>query len=207
MKEQPPEFKAYAYVDGINQELSEISSGETIETGGIKSSEDGKWYVISVGDGTKNGNNQLMMFEKTSEGLKKTDFTAKNTKLDSCSWEGNDLYYYENRNYCKYSNGKSSVIFENASGVEQQPDGMYLLKTDIDGQETFSLADKNFEIQPIESKLTENSSIYVNSKCILYLAGNEDGEGSKLYLYTGGKENRLIDSDVQFCWCNGEYDG
>lgn len=207
IKEQPPEFKAYAYVDGINQELSEISSGETIETGGIKSSEDGKWYVISVGDGTKNGNNQLMMFEKTSEGLKKTDFTAKNTKLDSCSWEGNDLYYYENGNYCKYSNGKSSVIFKNASDVEQQPDGMYLLKTDIDGQETFSLADKNFEIQPIESKLTENSSIYVNSKCILYMAGNEDGEGSKLYLYTGGKENRLIDSDVQFCWCNGEYVG
>lgn len=207
IKEQPPEIKTYAYVDGVNQELSEISSGETIETGDIKSSEDGKWYVISVGDGTKNGNNQLMMFEKTSDGLKKTDFTAKNTKLDSCSWEGNDLYYYENGNYCKYSNGKSSVIFKNASDVEQQPDGMYLLKTDIDGRETFSLADKNFEIQPIESKLTENSSIYVNSKCILYLAGNEDGEGSKLYLYTGGKENRLIDSDVQFCWCNGEYDG
>lgn len=206
MKEQPPEFKAYAYVDGVNQELSEISSGETIETGGIKSSEDGKWYVISVGDGTEDGNNQLMMFEKTSEGLKKTDFTAKNTNLGLCSWEGNDLYYYENGNYCKYSNGKSSVIFENASGVEQQPDGIYLLDDQSNGKDVFSLADKNLHIQPIESKLIEASHIYIDSKCILYLAKNEDGEGTKLYLYTGGKENRLIDSDVQFCWCNGEYD-
>lgn len=205
MKEQPPEFKAYAYVDGVNQELSEISSGETIETGGIKTSEDGKWYVISVGDGTKNGNNQLMMFEKTSDGLKKTDFTAKNTKLDSCSWKGNDLYYYENGNYCKYSNGKSSVIFKNASDVEQQPDGIYLLDDQSNGKDVFSLADKNLHIQPIESKLIEASHIYIDSKCILYLAGNEDDEGKKLYLYTGGKENRLIDSDVQFCWCNGEF--
>ncbi len=146
------------------------------------------------------------MFEKTSDGLKKTDFTAKNTNLGLCSWEGNDLYYYENGNYCKYSNGKSSVIFENALGVEQQPDGMYLLDDQSNGKDVFSLADKNLHIQPIESKLIEVSHIYIDSKCILYLAGNEDGEGSKLYLYTGGKENRLIDSDVQFCWCNGKYD-
>ena len=145
------------------------------------------------------------MYEKTSDGLKKTDFTAKDTNLDSCSWKGNELYYYEDGNYCRYSNGKSSVIFKNASDVEQQSDGMYLLKTDIDGQETFSLADKNFKIQPIESKLTEDSSIYVNSKCILYQAENEDGEGNKLYLYTGENENRLIDSDIQAYWCNGQF--
>ena len=216
IKKQPPEIKTYAYVDGMEQELGDISSeqilsmagGESSEdthVKGIQVSEDGKWYVIAVENGNEDGNVQFMMYEKTSDGLKKTDFTAKDTNLDSCSWKGNELYYYEDGNYCRYSNGKSSVIFKNASDVEQQSDGMYLLKTDIDGQETFSLADKNFKIQPIESKLTEDSSIYVNSKCILYQAENEDGEGNKLYLYTGEKENRLIDSDIQAYWCNGQF--
>lgn len=66
----------------MEQELGDISSeqilsmagGESSEdthVKGIQVSEDGKWYVIAVENGNEDGNVQFMMYEKTSDGLKK----------------------------------------------------------------------------------------------------------------------------------------